>query len=55
MSRPDGDPADRHEQQLPVAEEPDELEGDLPEDAPEADAVDQQREVVLDEEDTPIG
>lgn len=55
MSTPRGNPADLHEQDLSVVEEPPAPDGELPDDAPEADAVEQRVEVALDEEDAPIG
>jgi hypothetical protein len=55
MTFPDATPEDVQEQQQAVVEEPATSEDPVPEDAPEADVVEQRREVGLDEEDTPIG
>ena len=55
MSTSSGNPVDRQEQELAVVEEPPAPDGELPDDAPEADAAEQRLEVTFDEEDTPIG
>jgi len=55
MTTPSGNPADLNEQDLPVTDEPPGPDGETPDDAPEADALEQRLEVPLDEEDAPIG
>jgi len=52
---PEANPSDVQEQQEAVVEEPPPVEDELPEEATEADATEQRREVTLDEEDAPIG
>jgi hypothetical protein len=47
--------ADVQEQRQSLQDEAPPPTGELPEDAPEADALDQRLEVELDEEDAPIG
>jgi hypothetical protein len=55
MTFPEATPEDVQEQQQPVVEEPVPSEEAVPDDAPEADVVEQRQEVGLDEEDAPIG
>jgi len=56
MTGPDeGSEADVQEQRQALRDESPTPEGELPDEAPEADAMDQRLEVDLDEEDAPIG
>jgi hypothetical protein len=55
MTLPNATPEDVQEQSLTVVELPPVRDDAFPEDAPEADVAEQRLEVVLDEEDSPIG
>jgi hypothetical protein len=55
MTIPQATPEDVQEQQHALLEEPPVADDELPDEAPEADVAEQRIEVVLDEEDAPIG
>ncbi|MDP9182960.1 MAG: hypothetical protein M3P04_09330 [Actinomycetota bacterium] len=55
MTTSEANPEDVQEQQRSVLDEPPAPEGELPDEAPEADVMEQRIEIVLDDEDAPIG
>ena len=55
MTSSEATPEDVQEQQRAVLEEPPAPDAEVPDGAPEADVLEQRIEIILDEEDAPIG
>jgi hypothetical protein len=55
MTVPQASPEDLQEQAQSLLDEPPTGDGELPDEAPEADVAEQRAEVAFDEEDAPIG